>query len=197
MTEPVDTIDCDGLTIKVWQDGDPDDPRDWDNLGTMTCFHRRYSLGDEHSMSQDELREIVAREDVVSLPLYLLDHSGITMRTGSAEFRACDPQAWDWGMVGYIWVERDKVLKECPLEAPWREWAERILQGEVETYDDYLTGNVYGYTIETASGDVLDSCFGYYGDPKESDLIAQAKGMVEWHRKQFVDALGQQTGEPA
>jgi hypothetical protein len=24
-----------------------DSPRDWDNLGTMACWHRRYNLGDE------------------------------------------------------------------------------------------------------------------------------------------------------
>ena len=25
-----------------------DDPRSWDNIGTMVCFHSRYNLGDKH-----------------------------------------------------------------------------------------------------------------------------------------------------
>ena len=26
----------------------PDNPRNWDNIGTMVCFHSRYDLGDKH-----------------------------------------------------------------------------------------------------------------------------------------------------
>ena len=39
------------------------------------------------------------------------------------------------------------------------------LKGEVETYDQYLTGQVYGFTISEEEGDEdeLDSCWGFYG----------------------------------
>ena len=34
--------------LKIEQDTDPMNPRtDWDNLGTMVCFHNRYDLGDK------------------------------------------------------------------------------------------------------------------------------------------------------
>jgi len=33
--------------LKIEQDTDPMNPRtDWDNLGTMVCFHKLYDLGD-------------------------------------------------------------------------------------------------------------------------------------------------------
>ena len=37
-----------GLTIDVHQDPEPESPRDWCNLGTMVCDHRRYKLGDDN-----------------------------------------------------------------------------------------------------------------------------------------------------
>ena len=45
------------------------------------------------------------------------------------------------------------------------ESATGYLLGEVETYDQYLRGNVYGYVIEK-DGDHIDSCWGYFGDDK-------------------------------
>ena len=32
----------------VERDDYPEDPRNWDNIGTMVCFHSRYDLGDKH-----------------------------------------------------------------------------------------------------------------------------------------------------
>ena len=36
-----------GYTIRLVPDPDPENPREeWDNVGTMRCWHRRYNLGD-------------------------------------------------------------------------------------------------------------------------------------------------------
>jgi len=66
-------------TLKIVHDAiDAPNPRvDWDNLGTMACFHKRYSLGDEdlefsHGQfnSWDEMEEYLRKElqAVVVLP---------------------------------------------------------------------------------------------------------------------------------
>jgi hypothetical protein len=34
--------------LEIAHDTDPESPREWDNLGTMVCWHNRYKLGDEH-----------------------------------------------------------------------------------------------------------------------------------------------------
>jgi hypothetical protein len=47
----------------------------------------------------------------------------------------------------------------------------KVLKGEVETYDQYLTGEVYGYRISKVEvcdkgcehKEEVDSCWGYYG----------------------------------
>lgn len=40
-----------GYTIEIERDEFNDSPRDWDNLGTMVTWHRRYPLGDEQPKS--------------------------------------------------------------------------------------------------------------------------------------------------
>lgn len=60
--------------------------------------------------------------------------------------------------------------------------ARKILQQEVETYNDYVSGNVYGYTITQDGGDELDldSCWGFFGDYKEY-LMTEAREVID-HR---------------
>ena len=36
-----------GYTITLDYDEDAESSREWDNLFTMVCWHRRYNLGDE------------------------------------------------------------------------------------------------------------------------------------------------------
>jgi len=59
--EEVEVLEYKGKKIKIYYDEDSPDPRDRDNLGTMCCWHRRYSLGDEQPRcTPDEvLRDLV------------------------------------------------------------------------------------------------------------------------------------------
>jgi hypothetical protein len=121
------------------------------------------------------------------LPLYLFDHSGISMRTSSRAFRACDPAGWDWGAVGVIYCTRQRALAEWgkaggKLTRAVREKAERSMRGEVSIYNDYLTGNVYGFVLkrqvdpanedEPDALEEVDSCWGFYGDDPLSNGMA-------------------------
>jgi len=48
----------------------------------------------------------------------------------------------------------------------------KIAQGEVETYDQFLRGEVYGYKIDEDG----DSCWGFYG---VEDCLEDAKSAVD------------------
>ena len=146
-------------TVKVSHDTYPDDPRSWDNLGTMVCFHGRYNLGDKHSETPDSLKAIAKRS--LCLPLYLYDHSGITMATKPFH---CP---WDSGQVGYIYVTQAKIKEWLGVKTVTDKVKERVLamlQNEVDCYNTYLIGEVYQYSVLDESGEVVDSCCGYYGD---------------------------------
>lgn len=177
-----------GYEIDIQPDVNPENPRDWDNLSTMICFHGRYDLGDKHSFkSPEELQEFLAEEKPpVLLPLYLYDHGNTSISTKSFIGRAQHAE-WDSGKIGYIYVTRDKLLKEYSakkITAKLLAQATKTLQAEVATYDQFLNGEVYNYTIEDVDGDLIDSCGGYFG---EEEVLTEAKSIVD-NRPKYVKA---------
>lgn len=155
--------------IEIIHDEFPQNPRiEWDNLGTMVCFHGRYTLGDighgyglSDFNSWNELKKQIIKDHdpAVILPIYMYDHSGITISTQPF---SCH---WDSGQIGFIYIGRLKVMKEYNVKRITHLLKDRLteyLKAEVETYDNYLTGETYGYKI-TKDGEEIDSCWGYYG----------------------------------
>lgn len=169
-----------GLAV-VHYDDDPEDPRTWDGLGVMACSHSRYTLGDDHPLTEpviDALRRAPLRVvtrwlkvfhgATVVLPLYLYDHSGISMSAGTEATLA--PRGWDTSVVGLIFDTPEKREEwGTPLER-----VEEALRGEVETYSAYLEGMVYRYTAYGEDGEEVSSCGGYY---EEADALAD--GLAE------------------
>ena len=220
MYDPIESFEMpNGKTLEIYQDCDAESPREWDNIGTMLCWHSRYNLGDRQGHVSDMLYDMLCKygfntgtdqwEDfcealqgnwcvsdtdqetaintafkklqgkVFCLPLFLYDHGGITMSTSGF---ACP---WDSGQVGIIYVDRETICKEFGWEVITKKREQRIydiLRGEVEVYDMFLTGAVYGFVVKGDScpncgGDTEpeDSCWGFYGyDHKESGLFDHA-----------------------
>jgi hypothetical protein len=224
------------LFVSIDHDECDCDPREWDNVGIMACWHRNYNLGDEQPKSRPEewMRDLACALDdtledriwywesgngwtylaanyedpvavcdakisnlvdgaldkhvPVMLPLYLYDHSGITMNTSGF---SCP---WDSGQVGWIYATREKILEEQSAKRLTKrmvEWARRLLIAEVEEYDHYLTGNVWGYSIKVVRYDKCESCdcvseveefeescWGYLGDP-EDYLLDEVNRILE------------------
>lgn len=163
--------------IKIYNDFDPENPiKEWDMLGEFVCFHRNYDLSNTDRFdSAEEVIEYIETEDVAFLPLYLYDHSGITMSTTPF---SCP---WDSGQVGVILVDKSKVMKEFSRKK-WskrlRAKVEKILKAEVETFDKYLTGQVYGYVIEDKEEvEHIDSCWGFYDEPEA--VMQRAKDFID------------------
>lgn len=109
---------------------------------------------------------------LVSLPLWLYDHSGITISCGDREYPYND--RWDSGLVGWIVYARQKDDGE-----DWRERAFDRMRAEVEEYDQYLQGEVYGFTLYE-NGEEIDSCWGYYGgDLAKNGILDNCPGLTE------------------
>jgi hypothetical protein len=190
--EPVESFDYKHHRIDIYQDLDADcgNPRDADNLGVMYCEHRRYELGDmpyeKHVPEIGAIREAVQEIKrrgynmdrlarylrltigaTVVLPLYLFDHSGLAMTTCAAKFAVWDSAGWDWGMVGIICdsARTRELIGATP------EQVEGNLTSEVEEYDAYLHGSVYGYTVtHIPTGIQVDSCWGFLVVDEERDM---------------------------
>jgi len=183
--EPIKIIEHKGYKIKIYSDDDPSNPREFDNLGHMICFHRRYSLGDEHQMTLDEARTFQRRKDVISLNLYLYDHSGITMRASRSyegnPFYGRLPQGhaeFDSGQVGFVYVTKDELRREFNKKKITKKSVENaieIMYGEVKTYDRYIRGDFVGYVIEDCDGEERGSCWGY---DDEDFMIEECREIV-------------------
>lgn len=217
--------DYKGYRIKILYDEDPSNPReDRDNLGIMVYKHRRYKLGDEEigdpidflcdpigideeerEYNNEYLAEVFAKaqEKLAILPLYLYDHSGITMSTSPF---SCP---WDSGQVGYIYCPLERAINnfmvsqnsdwDTPLvnwygddKVSLRQATEKVLQAEVEDFDSYISGEVYGFKImeidkddPDEEGDEINSCWGYFGDEGINEIIKEGKHTIDNHIKRL------------
>jgi len=178
MNEPIKTLETENKILNIFSDENSESPREWDNMGTMICSHKRYSLGDKHDFdfnnhnSWNEAEKAIRKEFNVAviLPLYLYDHSGITIATSPFSCR------WDSGQVGFIVISKEKLRKEYSVKRITKKHIEKAtncLKGEVETYDQYLRGDVYGFKVTDKEGNHLDSCWGFFGDDFATNGIAE------------------------
>ena len=192
MERPVEEVTRNGKTLKIFVDEDPQNPREWDNLTKMVCFHKRYDLGDtqtdyrqEAFESWDELKaEIIEKEKpLVIKPLYMYDHSGITIST---EPFSCQ---WDSGQIGWVYITNKTIdvcgtiIKNDETFAQYKERLGEYLEGEVKEYDQYITGDVYLFELTDETGKTIDSCGGFYGDDWKTNGISAYVG------EEFLDAL--------
>lgn len=168
------------IRIRIMQDDMGNSPREWDNLGTMVCFHNRYELGDKHEFKDPEEFESKCGSGLlITLSLYLYDHSGISMSTGREYPFNCP---WDSGQVGWIYCTMKDIIKEYGKATQEEvDRARAAMQAEVEVYNQFLTGDVYGFVIEkfhkcdecgNEEWESVDSCWGFYGfDVEKSGML--------------------------
>jgi len=162
------------ITVNIKYDSFPCDPREWDNLATLVLFHPKYNLGDkdhrytiDNYTSWDELyNEIVENENpAVIVPVSMYEHSGIMIRTGiPSQFI---DYRWDAMYIGFAFITRDTVKQEygwININKARRDKLESIIDAEVNTYSEYVNGEVFAFEIfDNEIDDVVDSCYGFYG----------------------------------
>jgi len=161
--------------VKVYQDENADDPRELcDHIDHMVCFHRNYIIGDKHSWDKDELVKHINRKDVVALPIYIYDHSGITINTSGF---SCQ---WDSGQIGFIYMDKKDILENWGGKKLTRKLIDKAysyMRSSVKEFDDYITGSVYGYVVEDDEGENVESCWGFYGETKY--CLEEGKAVAE------------------
>lgn len=112
-------------------------------------------------------------ELAIVLPLYLYDHSGITISTSPF---SCP---WDSGQLGFIYATKEATRKEFGvrrIDERIRNNTLDILYKEVEIYDYFLTGEIYEFIIvDVKTDEIMDSCGGYYGQEGYDQIIEEGK----------------------
>ena len=202
-----ETIDInDEVRLRIEYDRDARNPRkEFDHPTTLVLHGRcRYDFGDTEwssdkiawalSYHENHLPEGETDEDYEGnldtynfdpqqhyvLPVYMYDHSGITINTTGF---SC---GWDSGLVGCIYVSKVDAAKEWPTATEAQILTYMV--SEVEELDQYLTGDVYGYVIETDEDDHVESSWGYYG---QGHCIESGRDAVEYYIEQLAKRRAQ------
>lgn len=169
----------DRVSIRIEHDEDAESPAEWgSSLGQITYNARsRYVLGTEGIDSDrfDEIERKVASGEYIGIPVYAHVHGGSTIRAGHSNPFHCQ---WDSGRSGWAYCTREKAIAEFGnkvMTKKVREAALKCLIGEVETFDQYTRGEVYGFEV-VVEGEVVDSCWGIYGfDDAEAEARQSAQ----------------------
>ena len=154
-----------GMRVTKTIDEYPSNPREFnDNLTTMICHCRNYSLGDvkesELFNGYDSLKELKqALEKYYGKMAYikpssLYDHSIQTLSIGEPT------DMWDSGYVGFIFVTKEQARKWFNVKRITKaviEKIEKLAQSEVEEYNKvWLWGEVYVLSLERVFTNVDD-----------------------------------------
>jgi len=201
--------------LLIYADEMPEDPRAWDNVGTIVTGRQgRLSLGDRQvpdlgdflldlaeevdptyanaidligrmidseSEGFAEARGALARQSLERCCVMLeLCWTGRKLFAGDEG--ADDPSSVD----GYIYVPMDRVREEFRGD---RDQALGYLRCEVETYSQYLEGDVYRFELyrrpagasDDDEGELEDSCGGFYGS--------------DWAKNGILDYVGSENSD--
>ncbi len=201
--------------LVIEHDDSAQSPRLDDNIGTIAYKSRDYELGEEKiddplewlanklNKDLDELeytKETMAillaefKQNNIILPVYIYEHSGITISTSPFNDR------WDSGQLGWIYASHEKVVEEYgDLSEESIKQATEYLKNEIEILDQYCTGSVYKFTLynlvecehcKHVDEVEVDSCGGFYGyDHVESGLMDHAGFNDDAEREAFTNEL--------
>lgn len=138
------------VTFEILQDDCPMNPRDeFDNISTF--------YGPNNS------RYFVGGKKDVQVNHYVLEDYITDFRKEKAVIVEFSSNAGTC----YAVVERSQLDEEYLQHGySMRKalyWARRCAEGEISEWLAYANGEVYGYEIKANDGEILDSCWGFYG----------------------------------
>lgn len=162
-----------GHTIDIFPDYNAESPDDWgDENAFFVCDNREMEVkregfdmetvarafGDcKDDDGEEDAAAVRIAKDFHIFPIEAYIHSGIVLHfDGGAKI----DRRWDVsGGFGFILVSREEAKDDAE--------GKRIASGILEEWNDYLSGNVYGYTIDDGEN---GSVWGYYGNYEENAL---------------------------
>ncbi len=156
------------MKYRIEQDTNAESPRGIDD---HDCFivakHPQFHVpapGERHI--PEHAKELVDRYAKTHwvFPIEAYIHSGV--RLAFSQEGQFPDRRWDVSQVGYVFVsKRDwRLSKSAKLRA----------KGCIETWNQYLGGDVWGYVIEDDDGKRLASCWGFYGKAYAEEQAKEA-----------------------
>ena len=138
--------------VKIVVDEYPEDVfNDWDSLGHIVGFHRRYNFG-----KKDDIKRFKTPEDfeefrkenkgnITVYNLYMYEHNRISLSVDESRPYPFNCR-WDSGQLGYLYVlhneAREWYGKKRLNKKLWGQIKKHVEQ-ELKDYTNYINGEVY------------------------------------------------------
>jgi len=174
MEDLINVKEYQGHNINVYHDTDADSPDTWSDEEVFLIYdHRQFFVERKGFEPKEVFESIQAGKKLYKgyhvYPVYAYIHSGVCLSLGNNTYPFTD--RWDVSFSGFALVKREGsyTLKQAYKQA----------EGLIETWNQYLQGEVYGYAVEDLNGEEVESCWGFYGAPESSGLLDDAKSIVD------------------
>lgn len=147
----------DNHILKIWQDTDTESPDAWGNEDMFLVYdHKRFTVEREGFKPQDIYNYIIEYDAETSkelrvsdynnyhiFTLYAYIHSGVSLSLEHQRY------GFDVSSTGFLLIKKDILQQEVGNieEDLTREEAKKYAEGLIETWNTYLSGEVYGFTI--------------------------------------------------
>jgi hypothetical protein len=170
MNTLIETIAYKGYNIEVHQDECAESPDVWGNTDCFIVYDHRDFCVERKYYDPNDIFEAYQNgkklfDGYYFFPVYAYIHSGVALSLGRTNYPFdC---RWDTSFKGFALVKRTKGWSYR------REKAYQIALCLIEEWNQYLSGDVYGYNSE------VGSCWGFYGDTKY--MISEAKSEIDSH----------------
>lgn len=176
--------------VVVRYDESPDEPSL--DVTTLLHWHSRYGMHSEavkidpSDYWSDDDPEGVQRLDTIQQhhellcmwPLYMYEHGGTMLSVGSGF--SC---SLDSGQVGFVGMTKEQWA--ALTDDPWtnadeqRDRALTAIKDQIEILNFWHNGQVFGYVIHGNDGEVIDSCWGFYGSNVDEN------GMLDYVEEEY------------
>lgn len=168
--EKLKQIPYNGYKINIYQDDDYESPQNDVEYGFLVFDHRQFCVEKEGFVPHEifENNGKVPGYFVFKCCAYI--HSGVSVSVGRDE--SWPDQRWDVSCKGYWIIKRQKGTYTVDR-------AQAVAESLCKEWNQYLSGDVYGYMIEDENGDEEGGCWGYWGEPEDSYLINEAKNEID------------------
>jgi hypothetical protein len=161
------------FTVKIEQDENAESPRQWGNKDVFIVANHSdfYVTEPGQKRCPEDAGELIKRYKKTHwvFPLEAYIHGGVVLAlAGEGNF---PDRQWDVSRLGFVFV--------CKKDYKETEARDRA-KSEIAIWNQYVSGDVWEYSIEDDSGEVLESLCGCYGFQYTKDeAMACAKRLQE------------------
>lgn len=169
-----ETFKVNGLTVTIEPEFEPQSPQSDGDTGLfIVANHRQFYVPEPgEKRIPESAKEVVDKYKKTHwvFPLEAYIHSGVRLALGG-EGNFPDRQ-WDVSQLGFVFAAK----------SDWRlsKSARKVALGLIETWNQYLSGDVWYWEILDEDGTVVESCGGCFG---EEDARKMAIDCAKHHAK--------------